>query len=64
MEEILAFNFKAQGHIDLFKLTPEGVLTVYIDDIEASSSINVVELKIVTRDTYLPIKIIVRDNNE
>jgi len=64
MEEILALNFKAQGHLDLLKLTPEGVLTVYVDDIEATTSINIVELKIITRDTYLPIQILVRDKNE
>ena len=64
MEEILALNFKAQGHLDLLKLTPEGTMTVYIDNIEKSSSIKVKEMTVVQGDTYLPIQILIRDKNE
>jgi hypothetical protein len=64
MEEILALNFKAQGHLDLLKLTPEGTMTVYIDNIQKSCSIKVKELMVVQDDTYLPIQILIRDKNE
>ena len=64
MEEILALNFKAQGHLDLLKLTLEGTMTVYIDNIQKSYSIKVKELIVVQNDAYLPIQILIRDKNE
>lgn len=64
MEEILAFHFKTQGHLDLLKLTPEGTMTVYIDNIQKSYSIKVKELIVVQDDAYLPIQILIRDKNE
>lgn len=61
MDEKLAFNFKINGNVDILKLTPDGVLTLYIDNLQDSSETKVKRLQLISGlDTYT---FFIKENN-
>jgi hypothetical protein len=61
MDEKLAFNFKTNGHVDILKLTPDGILTIYIDNLQDSSETKVNQLQLISGlDTYT---FFIKENN-